>query len=309
MSSPFIMLSCSTCWNSGRHTDGAAMLQELLDLGFTRVELGHGVRLSLMEGVIKAVEQGRVEISSLHNFCPLPVEIRGASPDCYQFSSPDARERERAVRQSLQTVDFAQRLGARFVVLHMGHSPIDGYTRKLLQLAELGQHLSREYVRVKLEAVKKREANSGPFMERALDCLERIAEYAGERGITLGVESRHSYEELPNETEMLKLLEEFDVPQVGYWHDFGHVQVKHNLGFLNHVEWMTKVAPRLVGCHLHDTHWPGRDHQAPFTGDVPYEPLLALLPKETLFVFEMSPRRTREEIVEAREKWVAKFGA
>jgi hypothetical protein len=27
-----------------------------------------------------------------------------------------------------------------------------------------------------------------------------------------------------------------------------------------------------------------------------------------LFVFEMSPRRTREEIVEAREKWLQKFG-
>ena len=35
----------------------------------------------------------------------------------------------------------------------------------------------------------------------------------------------------------------------------------------------------------------------------------SLLPKETLFVFEMSPRKTREEIVLAREKWVAKFGA
>jgi hypothetical protein len=32
------------------------------------------------------------------------------------------------------------------------------------------------------------------------------------------------------------------------------------------------------------------------------------LPKDTLFVFEMSPRKTREEIMTAREKWVAKFG-
>ena len=54
------MLSVSTCWNSGRHTEGIEMLEELLGLGFTRVELGHGIRLSLMEGVQKMVEAGKV---------------------------------------------------------------------------------------------------------------------------------------------------------------------------------------------------------------------------------------------------------
>ena len=53
---------------------------------------------------------------------------------------------------------------------------------------------------------------------------------------------------------------------------------------------------------------PGHDHMAPFTGDVEYEKLLAFLPKDTLYVLEMSPRRTREEIIESRDKWVAKFG-
>nr|MDQ3623204.1 sugar phosphate isomerase/epimerase [Verrucomicrobiota bacterium] len=87
------------------------------------------------------------------------------------------------------------------------------------------------------------------------------------------------------------------------------VQVKHNLGFLDHVEWMGKVAPRLIGTHLHDTQWPGRDHLPPFQGGVEYEKLIPLLPRNMLFVFEMSPRRTREEIIEAREKWAQKFGS
>ena len=108
---------------------------------------------------------------------------------------------------------------------------------------------------------------------------------------------------------MLEVLEEFDPPTVGYWHDFGHVQVKHNLGYLYHVDWMEQVAPRLIGCHLHDTQWPGRDHMAPFSGDIDYDPLIALLPADTLFVFEMSPRRTPEEIVKGRELWEKRFGA
>lgn len=302
------MLSISTCWNSGRHTDGAEMLQELLDLGFTRIELGHGIRLSLMEGIQRMFDAGKVEFSSLHNFCPLPIEITRASPDCYKFSSPDERERERAVKFSFQTIDFAARLGAKFVVLHLGRTPIDDYTDKLVRMAEVGLINSRGFVSMKLECIRKREQTAPAFLQRAKDCLARIADHAAERGIVLGVESRHSFEEIPNEREMLEVLDEFDLPHVGYWHDFGHVQVKHNLGYLDHVEWMEEVSPRLVGCHLHDTQWPGRDHMAPFQGDVNYDALLPFLPKETLFVFEMSPRRTREEILEARDKWVAKFG-
>jgi len=285
------------------------MLQELLDLGFDRVELGHGIRISLMEGILKVFKEGRVRFSSLHNFCPLPIEITRASPDCYQFSSPEPRERERALKHTFQTIDFAVRLEAPFVVLHLGRAPIDDYTGKLVEMCENGLGQSRGFVKEKLECIKKRELKVPPFFARSLDALRQIADYAGERGITLGVESRHSYEEIPSESEMLEVLEEFTEPHVGYWHDFGHVQVKHNLAFLDHVEWLGQVAPRLVGCHLHDTQWPGRDHMAPFQGEVEYSKLIPLLPPDTLFVFEMSPRRTAEEITTARDKWVRKFGA
>ena len=285
------------------------MLREIVDLGFTRVELGHGIRLPLMEGALRALDRGLCTFSSLHNFCPLPIEITRASPDCYKFSSPDARERDRALRHSFQTIDFAARLGAQFVVLHLGRTPLDDYTEKLLRLTEVGLGTSRGFVKEKLECVRKREAQAPPYFQRARECLARVAEHAEKKGIRLGVESRHSFEEIPSEREMIEVLNEFNVPHVGYWHDFGHVQVKHNLGFLDHLEWMQQAAPRLIGCHLHDTQWPGRDHMPPFTGDVDYDSLLALLPKDTLFVFEMSPRRTVEEIVEARGKWIERFGA
>jgi sugar phosphate isomerase/epimerase len=285
------------------------MIQEILDLGFDTVELGHGTRLPLVEGILKMWEAGKVKVSSLHNFCPLPPEIPRASPDCYQFSSHLDGERERAVRHSFKTIDFAKRLGARFVVIHLGSVPIGDYTDKLVRMAEVGMHMSKDFVRLKLEAVKKREANSEKAFQRMLGCLQRVYDYAAEREIKLGIESRHSYEEIPSEREMLTVLNQFPGPTAGYWHDFGHVQVKHNLGFLDHVEWMQKVAPRLIGCHLHDTKWPGRDHMAPFTGDVEYDKLLAFLPKDTLFVFEMSPRRTNEEITTAAAKWRERFGS
>jgi sugar phosphate isomerase/epimerase len=303
------MLSFSTCWNSGRHQDGELMLEEILALGFERVELGHGIRLSLMEGIQRRFNKGGFTISSLHNFCPLPIEITRAAPDCYQFSSADTRERDRALKHTFQTIDFAQRFGAKIVVLHLGRTPIDDYTSKLVRLAEVGLIHSREYVREKLACIRKREDSAAACLQRSKDCLARIVDYAAGKGVQLGVESRHSYEEIPNEHEMAEVLNQFNVPEVGYWHDFGHVQVKHNLGFLDHHEWLAAAAPRLLGCHLHDTKWPGRDHLAPFMGDVEYDRLIPLLPKDTLFVFEMSPRRTQEEILTARDQWVQKFGA
>ena len=81
------MYSLSTCWNSGRHTDGRAMLREIRDLGFGYAELSHGIRLSLLPGIIDAVDAGEIRISTLHNFCPLPVGITHAAPNLYEFSA------------------------------------------------------------------------------------------------------------------------------------------------------------------------------------------------------------------------------
>jgi len=76
------MISFSTCWNSGRHTAGDEMLREIkTELEFDLIELGHGTRLSLMPGIQKMFDSGQVRFTSLHNFCPLPVEVMVASPD------------------------------------------------------------------------------------------------------------------------------------------------------------------------------------------------------------------------------------
>jgi sugar phosphate isomerase/epimerase len=302
------MLSCSTCWNSDRHTDGEAMLEEVLALGFENIELGHGIRLSLMDGIQRVFDRGDVKFSSLHNFCPLPVEITRSAPDCYQFSSHREAERERAVKLSFQTIDFAVRLGAHLVVLHMGSIPMQPITDQLVKLAVEGEHLSRKYVRLKLEAVKAREANANPSFDHAKGCLVRIAEYAAGKKIRLGIEGRHGYEEIPTERELPGLLDEINSPYVGYWHDFGHIQIKENLGFLDHVEWITKIRSRLFGCHLHDVEWPGSDHRPPFTGDIAYDKIVPLLHKGCLFVWEMGPRRKAEQIVTSLALWKERFG-
>ncbi|MFL6530420.1 MAG: sugar phosphate isomerase/epimerase family protein [Chthoniobacterales bacterium] len=302
------MISFSTCWNSHRHTAGDVMLQEIRDeLGFTHVELGHGTRISLMPGIQKMHEAGEVTFSSLHNFCPLPVEVMHASPDCYKFSAGRQAERERAVKQTLQTIDFAERLGAPFVVLHCGEVPMNPITDELIALAKKGELLSREFVRRKIKAVKKREEAAPWHLERVKDCLKRIVDYAAQKNIRLGIEGRRGYEEMPNERELPALLDELNSPQFGYWHDFGHIQIKENLGFVNHEEWLRTIGSRAFGCHLQDVIWPGQDHQVPFAGHVDLGRLVPLLAPECIFVWEMSPRKTPPEIRKSVELWKHHF--
>ncbi|HEY2125086.1 MAG TPA: sugar phosphate isomerase/epimerase [Chthoniobacterales bacterium] len=303
------MLSFSTCWNSGRHTAGDAMLREIKELGFEQIELGHGIRISLMPGIQEMYDAGEVRFSSLHNFCPLPVEVMHASPDCYLLSSAYAKERNRAIKQTFQTIDFAQRLGAPFVVMHLGEVPIGPVTDSLIKLARNGKLLSREFVRKKVEAVKKREAIAPPYLQRAKDALRQISDYAGERKIRLGLEGRRGYEEIPSERELPDLLQELNSPVFGYWHDLGHIQIKENLCFLNHAEWLQKMAPQTLGCHVQDCIWPAQDHQVPFAGNVDLKKLVPLLPADCSMVWELSPRKTAMEIRRAVTQWKEHFGA
>lgn len=303
------MLSFSTCWNSSRHTAGDAMLREIRSkLGFELIELGHGIRISLMPGIQKMFDAGEVRFSSLHNFCPLPVEVMGASPDCYQFSSASGAERQRAVKQTLQTIDFAARLDAPFVVLHLGRVPIRPVTDPLIALAKAGEMYSRKYVRRKVDAVAKREAAAPAYLANVKECLKPIVEHAAAKNIRLGVEGRRGYEEIPSEREIPALLDELNSPQVGYWHDFGHLQIKDNLGFVDHEEWLRAIGPRTLGCHVQDCIWPAQDHQPPFAGSVELEKLVPLLPATCLFVWEMSPRKTAEDIRKSVNTWKERFG-
>jgi sugar phosphate isomerase/epimerase len=302
------MLSFSTCWNSGRHTRGEDMLAEIVDLGFRNVELGHGIRVSLLEGIQRFRERGNVNLTSLHNFCPLPVEVMAASPNCYEFTSHRPADRKRAVKLTLQTIDWADRLGAPLVVLHLGRIPGRAYTRELIEMTADGKRFSRAYVRKKLAAVRQRERQSAAAMLRVRESLLPVIEHAASKNIHLGIEGRESYEEIPSERELPPLLDELASPYAGYWHDIGHIQIKENLGLVDHGEWLARIRSRTFGCHLHDVAWPDQDHRAPFTGSIDYDKLVPLLPESCLFVWEIGPRRSREEITTARARWIQRFG-
>jgi sugar phosphate isomerase/epimerase len=290
------MYSLSTCWNSHRHTDGRAMLREIRDLGFEYSELSHGIRVSLMPGILEAAGAGEIKISSLHNFCPLPMGVTHAAPNLYQFSDERPRERELAIKHTLKTFEFAARVKAPVVVLHLGSIEMKDYTRKLGEMLERGEKGSAKYEKLCAEVSKVREAKKEKFVERVYDTLRKILPEAEQRGIKLGCENRQALEEIPIEGDFQFLFRELNSPNLVYWHDCGHAQIKENFGFIHHALHLESLAPRLAGFHVHDVIYPAGDHAAPGTGTIDYAALKPFVKPEHIKVFELSPALPTEAV-------------
>jgi sugar phosphate isomerase/epimerase len=304
------MLAFSTCWNNHRHTDGESMIEEIVDLGFTNIELSHGMTIAKLPGILKAHERGLFTCSGVHNFFPSPVEVMIDAPDAYEYTSHRSFDRQRAMDMTFKTLEIAERFEAKYLVLHMGSVPLNpaAWTKKLTAMVTDGGQHSPEYIKHKLAFVKKREKIGPRYYERAIEALTKIAEKAEKAGIKLAIESRSRYEDMPTEREMIALQTHFaDHPAVGYWHDFGHVQLKHNLGLLDHIEWLEKISPHLIGGHVHDVEWPARDHRVPYGGTLEYASLLKFFPKDCPLIWELSPTRRSEEIRTALVRWKSEF--
>jgi len=285
------------------------MLREIkTELGFDLIELDNAISGSLMPGIQKVFDAGEIRFSSLHNCCSISADSRVTSPDFSKFSAASPEERERAVTQAFHAIDLARQLNAPFVVLHLGQVNMPPITDRLIAMAKAGKYLSREYVRMKINAVQEREKIAPECLERVKNCLRRVIEYAAAKNVGIGFEARRDYEQIPTERELAELLDEMNSPYVGYWHDFGHSQIKENLGFIDHAEWLRAVGPRTFGCHVQDCVWPARDQQPPFTGGVDFEKLVPLLRTNCLFVWKMNPNTTADTIRQSVKLWKERVG-
>ena len=303
----------STCWNSSRHKDGGAICDEIRELGFECIEASHGLPLSKLPGIIRAVEEKRIRVAGVHNFCPAPMDVEGDVPDAYRFTSHRPEERDRAMRLTRETLQVAARLEARYVVLHMGSVELfRGFkgTKELERMARHGLLGTKEYARAKGELVRRRRRLAPIYEERALAALHTLAEEARKLNLVLAVEGRSHLEQVPGEEDFPALLEEFrDDPHVRYWHDFGHIQRKHNLLLLDHGQYLSRMQPFLYGAHINDVQWPARDHRAPGGGDC--MDLFGLICRhmrpEMPMSWELSRSVSREAILAAKQIWDARM--
>jgi sugar phosphate isomerase/epimerase len=309
------MLSLSTCWCSSRHQDGYEMLREIADLGFGYAELSHGIRVSLVPGILRAVEEGFIKISTTHNFCPLPPGVMTAAPNLYQPSSPNVGERALWRRYTIASLDFAQRVKANVLITHLGSifyflfdpsAKVESLAESL-EITSLREDVEFQAMIAAL-LVKLRKAVPKHYA-RIQDCLADVTAKAQQAGVKFGCENREGLLELPLDEHMDAFLVSVDDLGVcGGWHDTGHACLKHLNGVINHAEFLAKNHKRLLGFHLHDVNNEGSDHQPIGTGLVDWKMIRQYIRPEHILVIELSPRLEREQVVESKafiEKWLA----
>lgn len=304
------MLSFSTCWNNSRHQCGEQVIDEIVDLGFSNIELSHGMMITKLPGLLDAFEKKKFNCCGVHNYFPSPVEVMIDAPDAYEYTSHRPFDRKRAMDLTLKTLEMASHFEADYMVLHMGSVPMKPkrWTNKLTDLVKNEQAESKKFLKLKEKFINKRAKIGAVYYSRAIEALEEIAEKAAEVGVKLAVESRSRYEDMPTETEMVALQEHFkDNPWVGYWHDFGHVQLKNNIHLLEHEQWLASMEPHLFGCHVHDVYGTERDHRVPLTGQIDFPKMLQYVDAKLPHTWELSPSRKTEQIRSSLELWKKQF--
>ena len=285
------------------------MAQEMAGLGFEYVELSHGIRITLVPGILKALEQGLIKVGSTHNFCPLPTGVNHAAPNLFEPSGSDPRECEQWVRHTKRSVDFAAQVKARVLVCHLGSvhffwfnpaKKLQAYTRGR-KLDELTSDAGYKALLAKSQA--KLRKRMPPFWARVQASIQEVFGYAAEKGIRLGFENREGFNELPLEADFPGFMAGLpaDAP-VGYWHDTGHADLKQTMGLLDHRAHLETMAPRLIGFHLHDVNSAGRDHQAVGAGKIDFKMVSQFWRPEHVLVLELSPRQSVEDVVASKQR-------
>ena len=304
------MLGISTAWRSEIVESGKKIIEEILELGVRGVELEYRLSEPALKEITPLVHGGGVSVTSLHNILPRPREIpkNRANGEFVSLSSPDERERKAAIRYALGSLEWAERLGGRAIVLHLGKVAMDGAMDCLMDIYDRGKTRTEEGQALIAEHKKSRARLGKPLLEASLKSLEVLAREGEKRGICWGIENRYKIQDFPTPEEFQAIFREFKGSCVRYWHDIGHATTQENLGLIGRGELLENFGQYLLGTHLHGCRGYD-DHNAPGSGEEDYSLLKEYLRPETIRVVETHHRATREELLQGlaflREQGIA----
>ncbi len=293
------MLALSTSWIAERSFHPRELVQALEKARIGAVELEYRLTPHLLSGLKEALVEAGVTVTSVHNYCPHPGIIPGARPsgDYFRLSARDPEERNAAVRWTARTIETAHEMEARFVVLHCGS--IEGGPDSRILMEALND--DREVLQQRLaQAAEQRRRTQAPFIEALLFSLDRLFPAAERYGVTLALENRFHYHELPGYDDFESIFKCFDGAPLGYWHDTGHAHAQQTLGIESQEAWLKRCAGHIKGFHLHDARRL-EDHLPPGEGEVAWSAVRPYLEPGRPWVLELAPHTELAAVCRAAE--------
>lgn len=278
------------------------MCEEIARLGFSLVELSHGIPLCLVPGIIEAVKANIIKISSVHNFCPLPPGHVLPAPNLYQPSSPYSKEIALWRLYTQKSIEFAHSLNAPFLVTHLGSvkfffNRISNKLNQVLTSVPVSELKSKpEFQKITAKYSKK----YAKFEKKVTEEILTILPFAASHKVKIAVENRNAVHELPSDQSLSSLIQAFQ-PHAGYWHDSGHAQMKEFLGLSSQADLLEANADHLLGFHLKDLDQNGSESIALGKGSIDFNFIKKFIKPHHTVVLEVPPSMTQEDLLYSKK--------
>ena len=262
--------------------------------GFARIELNHKVTSAMLDGI----DLDHFQFSSVHEPCPADISADELKKRDWLISSTTDEKRCEGVKAIQRTIDLAQKLGARAIVIHAGHAHPDILPEKELRaLLASGQGNTDAFREVQKRMIAARAETAVAGFEAVRKSLLELLAYADGTGVCLGIENRYHFNEFPNPDELEILLALADPARIGFHYDAGHAEALDRMGFYPHEEWLERFGSRIVGTHLHDMIGT-TDHYAPGLGTIDFSRIAQYLPENAYRTCEFQNFNTPEQVKE-----------
>ncbi|MBI9085050.1 MAG: sugar phosphate isomerase/epimerase [Desulfobacterales bacterium] len=284
------MLSLSTSFMAGCCDNGKDLVAAIEAFGAPGVELEYRISEKLFHQMRPVLAASTLQVTSIHNFSPHPKIFAKLAPsgDLFSLSDTDRERRKLAVQWTQRTIEHANDLEARAVVLHCGRVDMTPDVESLygfLKADAMETEAAKACLSTQLDM---RDRLKPPHLDALCSSLDRLLGTAERHSVTLALENRFHLHELPGPDDFQTLFGEFRGAPLGYWHDTGHAHAAHLLTWLPPGDLPAGCADRLVGMHLHDARGLD-DHLAPGAGDIDFNPLKPLVKGDIPLVMELKP--------------------
>jgi sugar phosphate isomerase/epimerase len=277
----------STMWSQLRYEKLTDFISAARLMGFKEVELSHIVTPEMMRALPASFFEA---VRVLHHPCPNP----GGVPE---LSAQDEKRRRAALDAAKQTIEWAVRVEAKVIVMHLGLVSVDRRWENAIRARWLqGELQAPAFNRLAAQIQALRAAKAEAHLDAARRSLAELVPIAAQHEIKLALENGEWCFSIPTLEEARRLLSEFDSPALGIWLDSGHATIQERLGFDSLLAWLKLAPKRLLGFHYHDVNGL-RDHLIPGNGTIDWQSVASHVPPHALPSCEFDWYYTSEEIV------------